>query len=72
MVEKGDLKALFRLFWNNINQQMIDDQSAKNQRNGYLLYRNVAILLVLAVFRVFYTVTFFKLVILQNFCATVQ
>jgi hypothetical protein len=27
MVEKGDLKALFRLFWNNINQQMINDQA---------------------------------------------
>jgi hypothetical protein len=25
MAEKGDLKALFRLFWNNINQQMMDD-----------------------------------------------
>jgi len=27
MAGKGDRKALFRVFWNNINQQMIDDQT---------------------------------------------
>ena len=29
MAGKGNRKALFRLFWNNINQQMIDDQNLR-------------------------------------------